>query len=170
MELRARLNDVSFGADGSQRVTFTLNERRDVSALKDKDIRLTAVQWREKRSKDANGLLWHCLGEISHALNADKWDVYLMMLKRYGVFTYGVFRGRQAEHVRQAWRESEVVGTVDVNGETGVQMILYFGSSTYDTAEFSRLLEGVKSEMAEMGLATPAQEETERLLKAWGKA
>lgn len=170
MVTRARLHDVSFGASGEQRVTFTLAERRDVARLAGKDIRLTAVEWRERRSKDANGLLWHCLGQIAAALNADKWDIYLLMLKRYGVYTYGVFRERHAEQVRAMWRESEVVGTVDVNGEKGVQLLLYFGSSTYDTTEFAKLLDGVLSEMTEMGLETPAQEETERLLSEWKKA
>lgn len=123
----------------------------------------------EKRSLTANGLLWHCLDEIAKAIHTDKWDVYLMMLKRYGVFTYGVFRENKVEHIKKMWRETEVVGEVDVNGEKGIQMLLYFGSSTYSTEEFSRLLNGVISEMEQMELPTPAEEETRRLLEEWGK-
>jgi len=123
----------------------------------------------ERRSLSANGLLWHCLDEIAKAIHTDKWDVYLMMLKRYGVFTYGVFRENKIEHIKKMWRETEVVGEVDVNGEKGIQMLLYFGSSTYNTEEFSRLLNGVISEMEQMELPTPAEEETRRLLEEWGK-
>lgn len=123
----------------------------------------------EKRSLNANSLLWHCLDEIAKAIHTDKWNVYLMMLKRYGVFTYGVFRENKIEHIRKMWRETEVVGEVDVNGEKGIQMLLYFGSSTYNTEEFSRLLNGVISEMEQMELPTPAEEEAKRLLEEWCK-
>lgn len=111
--------------------------------------------------------MWHCIDKIASALKLDKWDVYLMMLRRYGVFTYGVFHENRIDQIRQMWRTSEVVGEVDVNGEKGIQVLLYFGSSTYDTKEFSRLLDGVIDEMEQMGLETPDQAEAERLLREW---
>ena len=167
METKCRISDVSFTVEGKQRITFTLDEKRDVSALLDKDLRMKAVEWKEKRSLDANGLLWHCLDEIARTIREDKWKVYLMMLRRYGVFTYGVFKKNAVEHLKAMYRACEEVSTVNVNGQEGVQMLIYFGSSTYNTKEFSRLLDGVISEMEEMGLETPAQEETERLIREW---
>lgn len=140
-----------------------------IENLKDQRLSIDIKKYRKKRSLDANGMLWACIGDIAKAINADKWDVYLMMLKRYGVYTYGVFKESKIEHVKKMWRETEVVGEVDINGEKGIQMLLYFGSSTYDTAEFSRLLDGVISEMKEMGLQVPASKETQALLDAWGK-
>lgn len=140
-----------------------------VEALKDELVSIEIKKYRKKRSLDANGLLWACIGDIAKAINADKWDIYLMMLKRYGVYTYGVFKPNHIDHVRKMWRETEVVGEIDINGEKGVQMLLYFGSSTYDTKEFSVLLDGVISEMKEMGLQIPADKETQRLLEEWGK-
>lgn len=140
-----------------------------IEKLKDERISIEIKKYRKKRSLDANGLLWACIGDIAKAINADKWDVYLTMLKRYGVYTYGVFKESKIEQVKKMWRETEVVGEVNVNGEKGIQMLLYFGSSTYDTAEFSRLLDGVISEMKEMGLQVPASKETQALLEAWGK-
>lgn len=124
---------------------------------------------RERRSVNANDLLWHCLDEIARAIHSNKWDVYLLMLKRYGVFTYGVFRSDKIDQIKKMWRETEEIGEIDINGERGVQLLLYFGSSTYDSKQFSQLLNGVISEMEEMGLTTPAQEEADRLLLEWGK-
>lgn len=169
MEVKARLHDTSFGADGKMRVTFTLERRQDISALEEKDIRLKAVAWREKRSLDANGLLWSCLDKIAHSLNADKWDIYLMMLRRYGKFTYVVVPTGAVEQMQQMWRETEVVGEIEVNGRKATQVLCYFGSSTYDTSEFHKLLSGVISEMEEMGIPTPEQEETQRILNEWEK-
>jgi hypothetical protein len=44
-------------------------------------------------------------------------------------------------------------------------MLCYFGSSTYNSKEFSILLDGVISEMKEMGLDTPTDREFKRVIK-----
>ena len=71
------------------------------------------------------------------------------------------------ESVRSQWRESEVIGEVNINGSEAVQMLCYFGSSTYNTQEFSVLLDGVISEMQEMGLETPLSQDMKRALEEW---
>lgn len=124
---------------------------------------------RERRSLDANALLWACLGDIAAAIKSDKWAVYLEMLKRYGKYTYIVVKKKAVEKVKQQWRECEVVGEVSVNGEKAVQMLCYFGSSLYDTKEFSVLLDGVISEMKEMGLEVPTGRDMQRALDMWEK-
>lgn len=169
METKAKLHDISYSPDGKQRMTFTLQSRVDASQLQDKDLRLKAVRWTEKRSLNANGLLWSCLDKIATALNTDKWQVYLLMLKRYGKFTYLIVPKGAAERTKEMWRESEEVGDIVVNGRIATQMLCYFGSSTYDTSEFTKLLNGVISEMEEMGIPTPNQEEADRALKEWEK-
>ena len=71
------------------------------------------------------------------------------------------------DSVRSQWRETEVVGDVNINGSEAVQMLCYFGSSTYTTKEFSVLLDGVISEMQEMGLETPLSQDMKRALEEW---
>ena len=119
---------------------------------------------KEKRSLNANGLLWMCLGEMANALRADKWDVYLQMLKRYGTYTHICVHPKAVEAVKKQWREVEEVGRGTVNGVESVQLLCYFGSSTMNSKEFSVLLDGVISEMKEMGLPTPDRD-LERVLK-----
>ena len=131
---------------------------------------VTAKRHRKHRSKDANALLWACLGEMAAALRTDKWNVYLMMLKRYGAFTYVLCRPEAVDMLKRQWRECEAVGNiVDVNGQQAVQMLCYYGSSTYDTKQFSALLDGVISEMADIGLETPTSAEMRRSLEQWEK-
>lgn len=131
----------------------------------DRDKLFDITEHREKRSRDANALLWACLGEIAGALRSDKWTVYLQMLKRYGKYTYICVKPKVVEAVKKQWRESEEIGRVNINGQEAVQMLCYFGSSTYDSKEFSILLDGVISEMKEMGLETPADRELKRAIK-----
>jgi len=133
----------------------------------DREKTFEVKAYRKRRSLNANALLWKCLGDMAAVLRCDKWDVYLMMLKRYGKFTYICVMPEAVESVKKQWRECEELGKLTINGHEAVQMLCYFGSSTYDSKEFSVLLDGVISEMKEMGLETPMDEEIQRSLERW---
>ena len=172
MEFTGRVQNITQDWEtGKINITFTVNERSTISQIDDikecEKLSIKAVRFREKRSLDANGLLWHCLGKLANALGTDKWKVYLLMLKRYGKFTYIVVKENAVEAMKAQWRECEVVGEITVNGRKAVQMLCYFGSSTYDTKEFSVLLDGVISEMKEMGLEPPTSAEMQAALERW---
>lgn len=174
MEFTGRVLSVSKDwQTGQLQIAFSVNEPSVASAVDDirqcEKLSIRAVKFRAKRSLDANALLWLCLGRIADALRADKWDIYLQMLKRYGKYTYICVKPNVVDAVKAQWRECEEIGEVDINGRKAVQMLCYFGSSTYDAKEFSRLLDGVISEMQEMKLETPASEDMRRALEQWEK-
>lgn len=153
-------------------ISLTMNESLpvdEVNSLMNEKLSVEIKKWRKKRSLDANALLWHCLGEIASTLRTDKWEVYLEMLKRYGKYTYICVKPNMVEAMKLQWRECEVVGEIDINGTKAIQMLCYFGSSTLDTKEFSVLLDGVISEMKEMGLETPTSQDMKRALEEMEK-
>lgn len=135
----------------------------------DRDRTFEIKEHKEKRSVNANRLLWECLGELATALKTDKWAVYLLMLKRYGKYTYICVKPNVVEAVKKQWRECEEIGEVNINGQKAVQMLCYFGSSTYNTKEFATLLDGVISEMKEAGIPTPIDRDFERAVEQWDK-
>lgn len=172
MECTGRIKDISLDWKTNQlNLALSINEKNAISEIEkikdDEKLSIKIVKYRKKRSLDANGLLWHCLGQIAASLQADKWDIYLQMLKRYGKYTYICVKPNMVDSVRSQWRETEVVGDVNINGSEAVQMLCYFGSSTYTTKEFSVLLDGVISEMQEMGLETPLSQDMKRALEEW---
>ena len=134
---------------------------------KGKRLSVQIGQHRAKRSLDANGMLWAILGEMAVVLNTDKDSLYLEMLDRYGVFTHIVVKPEMVERVKQEWRTVRELGEVYINGKTGVQLMCFFGSSTYNSKEFSVLLNGVISEAQELGIETRPQAEIDSLLEAW---
>ena len=152
-------------------ITFSVNEKSaaaEIDKIKEEQkLSIEAVKFRKKRSLSANALLWACLGEIATVLRTDKWDVYLLMLKRYGKFTYICVKPNVVEAVKAQWRECEEIGSITLNGQDAVQLICYFGSSTYNTQEMSVLLDGVISEMKEIGLQPPMSSEMKRALEEW---
>ena len=133
------------------------------------DIGAELSKWVKKRSLDANALFWSCISSLSTELRTDKWEVYLMMLKRYGQFTYVCVAPKAVEAVRRQWRECEIIGDIEINGRQAVQLLCYYGSSTYCSKEFSCLIDGVISEMKELGLETPIPEDVKRSIEEWQK-
>jgi hypothetical protein len=174
MNFTGKLQNISRDWESGQyHITFTINEPsaiNEVDNIKEcEKLSIKAVKYRQKRSLDANALLWCCLGKIAGALQSDKWEIYLQMLKRYGKYTYICVKPNVVDAVKAQWRECEEIGRIDINGQEAVQMLCYFGSSTYNTKEFSVLLDGVISEMKEMGLEAPASEDMRRALEQWEK-
>ena len=157
---------------GETQISFSVTEKSalaELEKLKDKKLSIKVVQHREKRSLDANAMLWACIGDIAKSMTppADKWEIYLQMLKRYGKYTYICVKPNVVDAMKTQWRECEIVGDIKINGKDAVQMLCYFGSSTYDSKEFSVLLEGVISEMVEIGLQPPPSKEMRMALAEW---
>lgn len=163
MKTRGRLTgiQVPFRAEHPV-ISFEVQaEPEDLEKYSDIDLDISFSKHRNRRSIDANAFLWACLGEIARAISSDTWSIYLYMLERYGKFTHILVKSEAVEQVRQVWRETKIVGEKDGM----IQMLCFFGSSTYNTKEFSQLLDGVVSEMKEMHLETPPDEEMKQLLE-----
>ena len=158
---------------GQWQITVSVNEPGALHEVNNitncEKLAIEIEEYKEIRSINANKTLWLCLSRIAQAMNppVDKWEVYLQMLKRYGKFTYICVKPNVVDAVKAQWRESEVIGEIEINGQKAVQMLCYFGSSLMNTKEFSVLLDGVISEMKEMGLQTPTPEEFRRVIEEW---
>lgn len=121
---------------------------------------------REKRSLNANAYAWCLLGKIADVLRADKEEVYLTMLKRYG----------QSElvsvlsniNVGGYFKYYEVAGTSMLNGKEFTHYKVFKGSSEYDTREMSILIDGIVSEAKQLDIETLPPHEIQRLKDLWG--
>ena len=151
-------------------ITFPKSEFRKVQEIADKIKSTTDFEIeieKPRRSLDANGLFWHCVGEIAAHIGSDRWSVYLTLLKRYGKYTYVCVKPNAVDAVKRQWRETEEIGHITINGQDAVQLLCFFGSSTYDSKEFSRLLDGAISEMHELGIEVPGAEREEGIYRSW---
>ena len=166
MKARGRLTSVQVPFRAKYPViSFEIQaDPEDLEKYIDKDLDINFSKHRRHRSLDANACLWACIGDIAKVLNQDAWEVYLLMIERYGKFTHILVRPEVVKAVSTQWRETKIVGETTVDGNPMIQMLCYFGSSTYNSAEFASLLDGVISEMKEIGLETPPSEEMRALI------
>lgn len=168
MKFRGKIKSVNPYAN---EITFEVIEGNfeDTDRLKERDLEIKADIFRGPRSAEANKLLWECIGRIAKAKNQDKWKVYLDMLKHYGKYTYVCVKPNVVEAIKEQWRECEEIGEIEINGKKAVQLLCYFGSSTYNSQEFAQLLDGILAEMRDGGLETPGSEELDRALEQWNQ-
>ena len=126
-------------------------------------------KFRNRRTLNANALLWSCITQIAKASGSDKWTVYMDLIKMHGKHTYICAKPSAVEDITKQWREVEIVGPIEINGTKAIQMLCYYGSSTYDSEEFAVLLEDTFYEMHELGLQLPNRQTTEKALEKWEK-
>ena len=156
---------------GDINITFSTDQNilPEYEKLKDKDrLRVKTVQYRKRRSLNANSYLWVLLGKMAYVLRADKWDIYLKMLKRYGKYTYIVVKPNVVNAVKKQWREVEELGPINLNGQEGIQLLCYFGSSTYDNLEMAVLIDGVVSECKDLEIETLPPDQIAQMKEQWG--
>jgi len=139
----------------------------DLKDLAEMDVEVK--KHRNRRSLDANGLLWVMLGQIAAVLRANKDDVYLTMLERYGQFTPVICKPEAVDKLKREWRTVKEIGRGKIGKDEGVQLLCYYGSHTYDSKEFSVLLDGVISECEELGIETITESEKALMISEWGR-
>lgn len=128
-------------------------------------------KFRKKRSKNANDYLWVLLTQMSQALAhsylyVSKEDIYRKHIKIAGRCDYVAVPERAVESLIKGWDDkgigwfAEVVDFIPGKEIEGCKKVcLYYGSSTYDTQEMSRLLGSVIQEAQDMGIETLTESE-----------
>lgn len=172
MELRGKINNVSFTFDGAPILNLTIYTKNELlseyeSLSKEEMLDIKIKKHRNKRSLNANAYCWVLLQKLAEKLKTTKDELYLIMLERYGQFTHIVVKPNVVEKVKEEWKTVRELGEVFVNGKKGIQLQCYFGSSTYDTKEMSIFIDGIVSECQELGIETLPKEELEIIKSNW---
>ena len=176
--MTGRIIDGSRGLMGKPRLTIEINENEafetafDELHKKDK-ITIELKPYREKRSKDANAYCFALIDKIAEKLNIDKKDVYREAIRNIGgVSEIVCVRNIAVESLISAWSARGLGWQAEafpskLAGCTNV--ILYYGSSTYNTMQMSRLIDAIVNECKDLGIETMPPTELKSLLERWDK-
>ena len=173
MEFSGQIKDVSRDwKTGQFNITFSINEPSAVNEVENlqkcEKLNIKAVKHRQKRSLDANAYSWCLMQKLAESVHSDKWSVYLEMLKKYSrAFTHIIVKKEAVKEMTETFRTCVDLGEITVNGQTGHQLQVYFGSSSFDTKEMSVFIEGIVSECKELGIETLTPMELERMKAEW---
>lgn len=131
----------------------------------DKDYVVEIKEYRPKRSLNANAYAWLLIGEIAERLKSTSDEVYLEMLKRYGVSE--MISVKSEIDMRQFLKYYEKAGESTLNGIEFTHYKVFKGSSEFDTKEMSRLIDGIVDEAKALGIDTRTYSELALLKENW---
>ena len=168
--MRGRLKDLTFGAHGEQHITITVTSdfRESYDALKDSDINVEIKKWRKPRSRDANAYAWVLIDKIAAALSLDKAEVYREAIREIGGVSDTVcVQDVAVQKLCEGWEHNGIgwqTETFPSKIEGCTNVILYYGSSTYDTKQMSLLIDHLVAEAKAIGIETMPPDKLDALL------
>jgi len=165
--MRGRIKDLGFGMGGDLTVTLSLPRHHadSLKKLMDADIEADIKKFREKRSLSQNAYAWTLITKIAQSVNPpmNKEDVYIEMLKRYGQGGIISVQKDKADDVIRAFDYYIPKGEGQINGKEFLHLMVYVGSSQYDTREMSTFISGIVEEAKDLGIETLTPDEIARL-------
>lgn len=171
--MRARLKELSFSREGETIITLSTKEdfRTTFDDLNGKDLDVSFKEHREKRSLSANAYAWILLDKLAAKTGYPKLDIYRDAVRNVGGNTEHVcVQDKAVEKLREGWEHNGLGWITDtmpskIQGCTVV--ILYYGSSTFDTAQMSRMIDNLVQDCKALGIETMQPDRLNALLEAW---
>lgn len=133
----------------------------------DKPLELTLKKARKSRSVNANAYMWVLCQALAEVLGTTKEAVYRTFVRDYGTFYTANFRTEEVPGVMRSWQSNGVGWLIDYeNNHDGTStVLLYPGSSTYDSTQMKRLIDAMTAECEDLGLTVQIPPEVEALLE-----
>lgn len=171
-----KLKDLTFTRNGNQILSVELRAdyTEQFDELKDGDVNVEIKKYRPKRSLDANAYCWVLLNKLSAVVKRKPEDIYRDEIREIG----GVSRivcvpEEQAQDVSRGWCRNGIGWQAEQMPSKlpgCVNLILYLGSSEYDTAQMSDLIDLIIQDCQAVGIETDTPERIEEIKSLWAAA
>lgn len=147
------------------------NVMKFLRTKKDKAYSITIKEYHKKRSLDANAYAWVLIHKIADVLRLPPNIVYKQAIQDIPDNCEILPIKEEAfDRFKAIWEQQGIgwpcvkMGRSKIPGYVNVQA--YYGSSTYDSRQFSILLENLVQDCDQLGIETKSAEEIESLLGA----
>lgn len=175
-----KIKDIGLTLEGKLTISFESFETNagELTTLSQADkLDVEVKRHREKRSLDANAYYWLLVGKIGKITGDSKNHIHNIMLERYGELdkmpdgSLIPFCIRDdIDHLEFPYPHLKPTQKTLSKGDKLYRWYYQIkGSSEYNTAEMSHLIDGIVSECKEMGIETLPTDELERMMAIYDK-
>lgn len=142
--------------------------RKHKNKLYDMEVK----EHREKRSLDANAYAWVLIHKLAAVMRLEPEEVYLLNIPKVGNnYTPMCVRDQDVERFKKSWESNGLGWPVKDLGMSQVpgcrNLAAYHGSSTYDTAQMSRLIDNLVQDCKALDIETLSEEKLSLLKEEW---
>ncbi len=171
--MKGRIVDFSIGLDGRQRITVSVDGdlRETYNDLREAEIDMSLKKFRQKRSLDANAYCWTIIDKLAAALRLTKAEIYREAIRGIGGVSETVcVKDAAVSRLVEGWEHNGLGWFADtvkskIPGCTNV--VLYYGSSVYDTKQMSALIDALVTEAKAQGIETLTPEQLAAMSAEW---
>lgn len=139
----------------------------------DKQYSLIIKEHKKRRSLDSNAYAWVLLDKLAEKMHIPKTEIYKGYIKEIGGNSETVCAKNEAvDKLCQSWQKNGIgwqTDTMPSKLEGCTNVVLYFGSSTYDSKQMSRLIELIVEDCKTLDIETLTPQELARLNEDWGR-
>ena len=170
-ELSGTIHSTALSMDGKPLITFMVNEYQDcmkvAQELTGQPVSIKVAKKKKRRSLDSNAYFWILVDKLSQKLNLSKEDVYRNAIRNIGgVSEIVCVRNEAVEKLCAGWSKNGIGWQTDtmpskIDGCTNV--VLYYGSSTYNQEQMTRLIDNIVQDCKAVGIETLSPLELARL-------
>jgi hypothetical protein len=131
-------------------------------------------EYKKRRSLDANSYCWVLCQKLAEKLGSGhtKETIYKEAVRKAGQFDFVAVSDAAVESFIKAW-ECKGIGWYAEASESKIdgckKIMVYYGSSVYDTSAMAHLIDYIVSECREQGIPILEPWEVEKIKKEWGK-
>lgn len=150
---------------------ISMNQLEKLNNLKAEELDIEIKKHREKRSLDANSYCWVLCDQIAKELSKDgaifsKEDIYQETIRTFGTFIPFIVTEVAFDKFKEIWQRQGLGYQVEETARKDkcVRVNCYYGSSSYNTKEMSRIIEALVEQAKELGIETKPKEEIEAML------
>jgi len=179
MQTTAIITDINIDYNTKKpKITLLLDQRESISSLeeiKDNKLSVEIKKYRKSRSLDANKYFWKLLQEICEATNLDTIEDYKRRVKELGIFRQFKIMAQDVKTFEKIWTERGIawfceIADTEYIANTEFKIInAYYGSSSYNTKQMSRLIDNLVQDCKAVGIETKTPAEIKALLESWDK-
>lgn len=172
--MQHRVDKIMWELDGDGKIwakARLLQRPKAALASMDGMYDLTIKRYHKARSLDANAYCWVLCDKIALIIGSTKEDVYRQAIRDVGVCEIVAVQEAAVPRYCACWESHGIGWVAEDMGEAGRSgwhdVMTYYGSSTYDSAEMARLIDYLVSEAQEIGIEILPPRELQALMEAW---
>lgn len=163
---------------GKPTVSFEVNEKNDFKLLVDEmrgieKLSIEVKPFRQRRSLDANAYCWVLIDRIAEKVGESKEAVYRQYITNIGGNSEAVcVKNNAVKRLCDGWRRNGIgwqTEAFDSKIEGCTNVILYYGSSVYDSAQMARLLDLIIQDCKALGIPTETPAKIAEMKSLWGE-
>ena len=176
MQTTAIITDINIDVGTRKTKISLLLDTKDTSAVEqlknENKLNLELKKYKKKRSLDCNAYMWVLLQKLQESLNIPKEEIYKDAIKNIGVYEVVPVKDVAVDRFIEAWKHNGIGWVCEITKsklEGFTNVIAYYGSSTYNSAEMSRLIDLIIQECKQLNIETLTPEQLSILKEEWGK-